>query len=279
MSLASDALTLGRSDHVATVTLDRPARKNAFGTTFWAEFPEVIQRCADDAETRVIILRAAGSVFSAGLDLQDMGPLLLGAMADPTSEASPSAAERQRLQQHIQRMQAAFTAVADGPKPVIAAIHGPCIGAGVDLITACDIRLAAADAVFSVRETRMAMVPDLGTLQRLRGIVPEGHVAELVYTGRDIDAAHAQTIGLVNDVFDDRTALQAGAKALADRIAANAPQAVQGAKQMLRAARRTDEQEGLERVALHNAAFLPSDDLREALTAFFEKRSPTFTGS
>jgi len=100
-----------------------------------------------------------------------------------------------------------------------------------------------------------------------------------VYTGRDIDAAHAQTIGLVNDVFDDRTALQAGAKALADRIAANAPQAVQGAKQMLRAARRTDEQEGLERVALHNAAFLPSDDLREALTAFFEKRSPTFTGS
>ncbi|NBC00932.1 MAG: crotonase/enoyl-CoA hydratase family protein [Bacteroidetes bacterium] len=280
MSFASDVLTLDRSDHVATVTLDRPARKNAFGTAFWTDFPEVIQQCTDDAGTRVILLTAAGSVFSAGLDLQDMGPLLLGAGADPTADPPPpSAAERQRLRQQIQRMQEAFTAVADCPKPVIAAIHGPCIGAGVDLITACDIRLAAANAVFSVRETRMAMVPDLGTLQRLRGIVPDGYVAELVYTGRDIDAAHAQTIGLVNDVFDDRTALRAGAKALADRIAANAPQAVQGAKQMLRAARRTDEQEGLERVALHNAAFLPSDDLREALTAFFEKRSPTFTGS
>jgi len=279
MSFASEVLTLDRSAHVATVTLDRPARKNAFGTTFWTEFPEVIQRCADDSDTRVVILTAAGSVFSAGLDLQDMGPLLLGAGADSTSDpSSPSAAERQRLQQQIHRMQEAFTVVADCPKPVIAAIHGPCIGAGVDLITACDIRLAAADAMFSVRETRMAMVPDLGTLERLRGIIPEGHVAELVYTGRDIDAAHAQTIGLVNDVFDDRTALRAGVKALAGRIAANAPQAVQGAKQMLRAARRADEQEGLERVALHNAAFLPSDDLREALTAFFEKRPPTFTG-
>lgn len=280
MSFPSKVLSLDQSDHVATVTLDRPARKNAFGQAFWADFPEVMQQCATDADTRVVILVAAGAVFSAGLDLQEMAPLLLGAGADPTADPPPpSAPERQRLLQQIERMQEAFTAVADCPKPVIAAVHGPCIGAGVDLITACDLRLAAADAVFSVRETRMAMVPDLGTLQRLRGIIPEGHVAELVYTGRDIDAAQAQTIGLINDVFDDRAALQVGAKALADRIAANAPQAVQGAKKMLRAARRADEQEGLERVALHNAAFLPSDDLREALTAFFEKRPPTFTGS
>lgn len=279
LSFASEVLTLDRADHVATVTLDRPARKNAFGETFWAAFPEVIQRCADDPDIRVVCLIARGPVFSAGLDLQEMGPLLLGAAADPAAEALPSAAERQRLQQQIQRLQKVFTAVADCPKPVIAGIHGPCIGAGVDLITACDIRLAAADAAFSVRETRMAMVPDLGTLERLRGIVPDGHLAELVYTGRDVDAAQARAIGLVNDVFEDRTALHAGVKALADQIARNAPQAVQGAKQMLRAARRAEETEGLERVALHNAAFLPSHDLKEALTAFFEKRPPTFTGS
>jgi len=275
MAFSSDVLRYAVDDHMATLTLDRPRRKNALGTEFWEDFPEAVAHLESDDEVRVVILDATGGVFCAGLDLQEMGGLLVVSGDDTAT----TAAERQQLLTHIQTMQAAFTALADCPKPVLASIEGPCIGAGVDLITACDMRFATTDAVFSVRETRMAMVPDLGTLQRLRGIVPEGHVAELVYTGRDVDAAHAERIGLVNAVRQDGNALRETVQTRAREIAANAPQAVQGAKTMLRAARRTDEQRELDRVARHNAAFLPSNDLQEALTAFFEKRPPTFTGT
>src|SRR5579862_3742034 len=137
--------------------------------------------------------------------------------------------------QGVLRMQASVTSVAQCPKPVIAAIHGYCIGGGVDVISACDIRLASADAVFSVRETKVAIVADLGSLQRLPRIIGAGHVAELAYTGKDIDAERAREIGLVNDVFGDRDALLEAARALGSQIAANSPLAVQGTKAVLAA--------------------------------------------
>jgi enoyl-CoA hydratase len=175
-------------------------------------------------------------------------------------------------------MQATMTSVADCPKPVIAAVHGWCIGGGVDLITACDIRLAAADAVFSVRETRIAIVADVGTLQRLPGIVGDGHVAELAFTGKDVPAARAKEIGLVNDVHPDSAALHTAAHALAAEIAANSPLAVQGTKAVLRASRNRSVADGLDYVAVWNSAFFPSNDLTEAMSAFIEKRPPAFKG-
>jgi enoyl-CoA hydratase len=176
-------------------------------------------------------------------------------------------------------MQAAITSVADCPKPVIAAVHGYCIGGGVDLITACDIRVASADAIFSVRETRIAIVADLGTLQRLPGVISRGHVAELAYTGKDIDADRAAAIGLVNHVLPDTDATHKAARELAAQIAANSPLAVQGTKAVLRAGDSLTVQQGLDYVGVWNSAFLKSDDLTEAVTAFLEKRPANYRGA
>ena len=170
-------------------------------------------------------------------------------------------------------------AMAECPKPVIAAIHGYCIGAGVDLITACDIRYATVDAVFSVRETRLAMVADVGTLQRLPRIIDPGRVAELAYTGRDFDVSEAEAMGLVTKVLRDPEATLGAAFATAEEIAANSPLAVQGTKAVLRAGEVRSVGEALDYVALWNAAFLHSDDLGEAMTAFVEKRPPEFEGA
>jgi len=175
-------------------------------------------------------------------------------------------------------MQRAITTVADCPKPVVAAVHGYCIGGGVDLITACDIRLASADARLSVRETKVAIVADLGSLQRLPRLISPGHVAELAFTGKDIGADRAHQIGLVNDVFVDAVAVQAAAMALASDIAANPPLAVEGTKAVLRACADRTVAEGLDYVATWNAGMLHSSDLEEAMAAFVEKRQPHFTG-
>ena len=176
------------------------------------------------------------------------------------------------------RLQDSITAVARCPKPVIAAIHGYCIGGGVDLIAACDIRLGSADAVFSVREAKMAIVADLGSLQRLPAIVGAGHLAELAFTGKDITAERAKEIGLLNDVAADAEGVRKAALALAAEIAANSPVAVQGTKAVLAANEGRTVAEGLDYVATWNAGMLASDDLVEAVTAFMEKRSPRFTG-
>jgi enoyl-CoA hydratase len=192
--------------------------------------------------------------------------------------SSSEVAKRINTYQQIKLMQQTFTAIADNPKPVIAAIHGHCIGAGVDLTTACDIRLAASDAVFSVRETRLAMVADVGTLQRLPHIIDPGRLAELVYTGRDWDADEALQIGFVSAVYFDAEATVEAALEMADAIAANSPLAVQGSKAVLNAARRRELDQNLDHVALWNAAFLYSDDLAESMQAFVEKRPPKFEG-
>jgi enoyl-CoA hydratase len=178
----------------------------------------------------------------------------------------------------VLRLQASITAVAQCPKPVIAAVQGYCIGGGVDLIAACDIRLASADATFSVREAKVAIVADLGSLQRLPAIISAGHLAELAFTGKDISAARAREIGLVNDVAVDADGVRKAAYELAEEIAANSPIAVQGAKSVLAANEGRTVAEGLDYVATWNAGMLASDDLVEAMMAFMEKRSPKFTG-
>ena len=153
-----------------------------------------------------------------------------------------------------------------------------CLGGGIDLITACDIRYASRDAVFSIRETKIAVVADVGTLQRLPALVGKGHAAELALTGDDVGAERAEAIHLVNRVFADGDATLAAARDLAERIAANSPLAVIGTKRVLEYCEGKSVEDGLEYVATWNAAFLNSDDLKEAMAAFLEKRKPRFTG-
>jgi len=179
-----------------------------------------------------------------------------------------------------QDFQAAITSVAQCTVPVIAAIHSYCLGAGMDLVTACDVRLATEDALFGVRETKIGIVADVGTLQRLPGIVGDGHVAELAYTGKDIGAARAEKIGLVNDVYADADSVYAAAIEMATEIASNAPLAVRGTKFILQQSEDlTTEQSLLLNGLWTMATTLNSNDLGEAMMAFSQKRAPNFTGS
>ena len=272
MSNHDQVLAVEHRESVAILWLDRPEDRNALGPAFWSTFPRLVNSIHEDDNVRALVLAARGDAFTIGLDLKQMGGLLM-------SSGDESPAQRgTRLYQEIKKMQAAASSLAHGRLPVIGAIQGYCIGAGIDLITACDVRLASASAQFSVRETRMAIVADLGTLQRLPQIIPAGHAAELIYTGKNIDAQRAKEIGLVNDVYPDHAAVVDAAVAMAQEMAQNSPLVVGGIKQVLRAGQGRTTEEALDYVALWNSAFLQSNDLAEAITAFFEKRPPKFTG-
>ena len=210
------------------MTLVGPGKGNAMGPAFWSEMPEVFARLDADRDVRAIVLTGSGKNFSYGLDVPAMGGSLAGVLAD-----GAMARPRAEFHQTILRMQGAISAVADCRTPTVASVHGWCIGGGVDLISAVDIRYASADAKFSVREVKLAMVADVGSLARLPLILSDGHLRELALTGKDIDAARAEKIGLVNDVFDDADASLAGAHATAAEIAANPPLTVNGIKDVL----------------------------------------------
>ncbi len=187
-SFTSEVLAVEVDGHVATLWLDRPEKRNALGPAFWEDLPRAMRAIGADPEVRVLVIVARGPHFSVGLDLVAMADI--GRPPDPGEGSRPSpAAIAASARPKILRLQASVTSVADCPVPVIAAVHGYCIGGGVDLIAACDIRLASAEALFSVRETKVAIVADLGSLQRLPRIIGSGHVAELAYTGKDISAA------------------------------------------------------------------------------------------
>lgn len=267
----SDVISVETNDHVATVWLDRAEKLNAMAHDFWNDFPTIVEALGDDGSIRVVVIGGRGPAFTAGIDLMAFAPMFGTTVTEVAS--------RRELYRTIKHMQHTFTSLADCPKPVIAAIHGYCIGAGVDLITACDIRLATADAVFSVRETKIGLVADVGTLQRLPSIIDPGRVAELVYTGRDFTAEEAATMGLVSHVYPDVDTLRKEAAAMAEEIAANSPLVVQGAKQVLRAGKNMSIEDALDYMAVWNAGFLTSNDLQEAITAYMEKRPPEYDGT
>ena len=267
------ALSLSVDAHVATVTLRASGKANRMGPAFWTEMPVAFAWLDAEADVRAVVLRGEGEHFTYGLDLATMGGELGAVLGD-----GAMARERTEFLATIERLQRAVSCVAACRKPVVAAIAGWCIGGGVDLVTACDVRLCSADARFSVREVKLAMVADVGTLARLPAIVGQGHARMLAMTGDDFDAARALRIGLVEDVYDTPAALFEAAVSLARRIADNPPLVVQGVKQVLSAASERAAAESLRTVALWNAAFLPSNDLREAMAAFLEKRPPRFEG-
>lgn len=270
---ALKSLRVRCSGHVAEVTLLGPGKGNAMGPDFWRELPLVFRAIDTEAEIRAVVLTGSGANFCYGLDL----PAMSAGWAELLS-GSALAAPRTRFLNEIRAMQDAVSSVAECRKPVLAAICGWCIGGGVDLIAAADVRLASVDAKFSIREVKVAIVADIGSLQRLAGIIGDGHLRELALTGKDIDTTRAERIGLVNDVYDDQAAVLAATRQMAAQIAANPPLAVQGTKDVLGANREEQVRAGLRYASAWNAAFLPSEDLREAMAAFGERRAPKFQG-
>ena len=270
MAFSSSNLALEVNNHVATLWLDRPDKLNAISFEMWGDFIRAMEAVSADDDIRAVVIAGRGKSFCVGIDLASLGS------APDLSTASGC------LQQlsHTQRCQEGISAIANCPVPVIAAIHSHCLGAGVDLATACDIRLASEDALFGVRETKIGIVADVGTLQRLPGVVSAGQVAELAYTGKDISAARAEKIGLVNDVYADADAVYAAALEMAGEIAANAPLAVRGTKFVLQQGENmTTEQSLLLNGLWTMMTSLNSNDLKEAMQAFMEKRPASFTGT
>jgi enoyl-CoA hydratase len=264
----SRTIKLEVAEHVAWLTLNRPERRNAMGMAFFNELTERFRRLDDDPVVRAIVIHAQGESFSVGLDLAEAGKMLGGQGAD----------DRERLRKTIHQLQESNNAIERCRKPVIAAVHGHCLGAGVDLLSACDIRLACAETVFSIRETRMAIIADLGTLQRLPHIIGHGWFRELALTGRDFTATEALSMGFVTRVCDSREATVQAAGQLAETIGGLAPMTVQGVKEVINYSRDNGVYPGLDYVAQKNAAVLVSEDLKEAVSAFMQRRDPTFTG-
>ena len=263
-----------KKGNIAWVFMNRPKKLNACGPDFWREIIEVMSELDDDDEVRAIIFAGRGKCFTAGIDLVGMATEVPG-----LAEKGIMGGKRFKMVKTIMKLQDSITSLDKCRKPIIAAIHGYCIGAGVDIITACDIRLASIDATFSVREAQIAIVADVGTLQRLPRIVGEGHTKELTYTAKDIDATRAKEINLLNEVYADQDALFAAAEAMATEIAEQSPLAVMSAKGVINYCRDKSVADGLDYVANRSANILPSDDFFEAIAAFSERRKPKFPGT
>ena len=258
---------------LAWVYLNRPEKKNAMNPPAWLESPAVFADLDNDPDIRAIVLAAKGPGFCAGIDLVEMSGFVTE-IADQNQKGGT----KWKFIPKIYQLQETMTCIERCRKPVIAAVHGICIGAGLDMITACDIRLCSEDAVFSLREAAVGFVADVGVLQRIPHIVGQGYARELAYRANNITAKRAKEILLVNEVYKDQATLMKEAEAMALEIAGNSPLAVQASKGVLNYGIGKTVDDGLKYVASMSANIVPSDDLFEAFTAFSEKRKPKFTG-
>jgi enoyl-CoA hydratase len=266
--LESERIVVGIDNGVAHLELAREGKFNAMDREMFAAIGETFRKLGNDPAVKAILLSGRGRHFTAGLDLQ-----YAATQFAPNDDAGRAAESRLR---HIQWLQDCFTTVEQARVPVVVAIHGGCIGAGVDLVAACDIRVASADAFFQIAEVDVAITADLGTLQRLGHIIPQGLLRELAYTGRRMDAEEAARHCLVNRVAPDREAVVAAAMEIARTIAAKSPLAVAGAKLSLNYSRGRPVEEGLRHVGLWNAATLQSADLTAAIHGRMKKEEPKF---
>ncbi len=269
--MAYETITLGFEDKIARLTLNRPEALNAMNLPFWQEMVDAFNEIEDQSDARVVVIDGAGRHFTAGLDLSTFG-----SVADRDGELEEGR-KRERLRRQILEMQETFSVFGRARMPVIAAVHGACIGGGVDLTSACDIRYCTEDAFYSIHETNIGMTADVGTLQRLPKLIPEGLVRELAFTGRRMAAAEALAAGYVNQVYADKEAMMAGVLEVAAEIARKSPLAVNGCKEMLNYARDHSVDDGLNYIATWNAAMLLTDDLPNAVAAQQEKREAVFS--
>ncbi|XP_042269487.1 delta(3,5)-Delta(2,4)-dienoyl-CoA isomerase, mitochondrial isoform X1 [Thunnus thynnus] len=257
------------AESVTHVELHRPEKRNAMNKAFWSEMVECFNEIAGDPDCRVVVVSGAGKIFTAGIDLMDMASEVLQPQGDDTARISWN------LKKTITKYQETFSVIEKCPKPVVVAVHGACVGGGVDLITACDIRLCTQDAWFQVKEVDIGLAADVGTLQRLPKVIgSRSLVNELALTARKMYADEAKSSGLVSRVFADKEALMAGALEMAEEIAGRSPVAVQGTKINLIYSRDHSVTEGLDYMATWNMSMLQTQDVMKSAQASMEKKSP-----
>lgn len=257
------------ADHVAHIQLNRPDELNTMVPEFWNELPQIVSGLSDEGSTRAVVISSTGKHFSAGMDLSVFTESGLMVDGEPGRRNAT-------LSMLVRRLQRSFTALEQARMPVLAAVQGGCIGGAVDMVCAADMRYATQDAFFVVQETNIGMTADVGTLQRLPKLIPDGVAREMVYTGRRLPAPRAAEVGLVNEVFPDHDSMIKGVLAIAGEIAAQSPLTVWGCKEALVFARDHSVPDSLNQIALwQSGAFQPAD-MMEAFAAKGEKRPAEF---
>lgn len=258
------------ADGIARITLNRPTELNTMNGDFWPEMVRVFDAIAHDMNVRCVIIASTGKHFTAGLDLNWAGQNAL------SNQGGDLGRQREAFRRHVKELQESFNVIDDCRVPVIVVTQGGCIGGGVDLVTACDIRICSSDAYFTIQEINVGIVADVGTLQRIPHLLPQGLVRELAYTGRKFPAAEALKYGFVNKVEDSHADALAAADVMAKEICAKSPLAITGIKQVLNYGRDHSVADGLEYVAVWNAGMLQGDDMREAVKAQMARQSATY---
>lgn len=262
-----------QEDNVGFITLNRPEKRNALNLAVWGALDGAIEAAEQDKGVRVVILRGAGKSFCAGLDLSPDNELM------PIITGQPTASQKMLFYQEVKRVQAIHTRLERLSIPTIAAIHGHCLGAGLELVVCCDIRLCSEDAIFALPEARLAIITDVGGLQRLPKIVGPGHAREIAFRGHRFDARRAHAINLVNDLYGAKEELDEAALAMAREIAGNPPLAVQGAKDVFLFNEEVPMDQALDHNAARSSMIMPSEDMVEAISAYMQKREGNFKGA
>jgi enoyl-CoA hydratase len=260
------------ADQIAHIRLNRPDALNSMIRAFWSELPEIVRDIDENARARVIVLSSTGRHFTAGMDLSAFN----GEDGVAAGAAQDRFAANEAFRRLVHVLQDAFSCLDEARMPVLAAIQGGCIGAGVDMVSACDIRYAASDAFFCIQEINIGMTADVGTFPRLCKIIPEGWVRELAYAGRRLPAAKAKEIGLVNEVFPDHKALIGAVMEVAREIASKSPVAVSGSKVMINYARDHSIRDALDYVATWQAGMFAIPHIAESFQAKKEQRPPRY---
>ena len=273
MTIKYESFNLEIEDNIANIILSRPEQLNSMSRKFWVELPEILEEVNRNSEIRVLIISSTGKHFCAGMDLSAFDN---GVANIPKEKRPDNARIGEALYRSAKELQEYISKLEKIRVPVIAAIHGGCIGGAVDLVTACDIRLATTDAFFCIQEINIGMAADVGTLQRLPRIIPDSKMRELAYTGRRMLADEAKESGLVSDVYNSREEMVNAAKEMANEIAKKSPIAIYGLKALMNYSRYHSISDSLDFIALWSGAMLSQRDMEEAIKAFVEKREATF---
>lgn len=266
-------VTYHREGEIGFITLNRPEKRNALNLAVWDDLHEATLKAQRDLEARVVIVRGSGKSFCAGLDLSPENDLI------KIITAAPSAKQKVDFFRMVRRIQAAHTCLEQLAQPTIAVIQNHCLGAGLELVVCCDIRLCSADATFALPEARLAIITDVGGLQRLPKVVGRGHAREIAFRGHRFDAQKALAINLVNAVYPDQESLDNEALNMAREIAANPPLAVQGAKEVFLFSDYGPLNQSLDYNAARSSMVMPSEDIFEAMAAHIQKRQGVFKGA
>ena len=273
MTSKYESFNLEIEDNIANIILSRPEQLNSMSRKFWVELPEILEEVNRNSEIRVLIISSTGKHFCAGMDLSAFDN---GVANIPKEKRPDNARIGEALYRSAKELQEYISKLEKIRVPVIAAIHGGCIGGAVDLVTACDIRLATTDAFFCIQEINIGMAADVGTLQRLPRIIPDSKMRELAYTGRRMLADEAKESGLVSDVYNSQEEMLNAAKEMANEIAKKSPIAIYGLKALMNYSRDHTISDSLDFNALWSGAMLSQRDMEEAIKAFVEKREATF---